>query len=104
MPPEIDGYVFCPLLENDNTAQQLRIFTGDRVYGWDPDTGLAQELFRLTNYGIDISAVQQVVQPDPVMEAILAEEASAYYAGVRSAQETAILMDSRVQLYLDEQG
>lgn len=69
--PAIDGYVFYPLLENDNTAQQLRIFTGDRVYGWDPDTGLAQELFRLTNYGVDISAVQQVfVLPEEKLLAV----------------------------------
>ena len=40
---------------------------------------------------------------DTTIQVILEEEASAFYNGVRSAEEAARLIQSRVQTYLDEQ-
>ena len=51
-----------------------------------------------------IDAVDTVYQYDDTVAAILAEEASAFYAGVRSAEEAAQLIQNRVQTYLDEQS
>ncbi len=51
-----------------------------------------------------IRAVDTVYQYDDTVTGILAEEASAYYAGVRSAEEAAQLIQNRVQTYLDEQS
>lgn len=41
---------------------------------------------------------------DSTVRAILFEEAEAYYAGQRTAEEAAAIMQNRVQTYLDEQG
>ena len=38
-----------------------------------------------------------------VIEKIILEEAAGYFAGDRGAEETAVLIQNRVQLYLDEQ-
>ena len=51
-----------------------------------------------------IDAVDTVYQYDDTVAAILVEEASAFYAGVRSAEEAAQLIQNRVQTYLAEQG
>ncbi len=49
-------------------------------------------------------ATDTLYHADDTIQGILTEEASAFYSGVRSAEEAAQLIQNRVQTYLDEQG
>ncbi|MBQ3590339.1 MAG: hypothetical protein II979_00240, partial [Clostridia bacterium] len=49
----------------------------------------------------NISALPAIPE---AIRAIFKEELSVYLAGTRSAEETAKIMQSRIQLYLNEQG
>lgn len=51
-----------------------------------------------------ILSTQAIFQFDESVFAIISEEAEAFFAGVRTAEETAQLMQNRVQTYLDEQA
>lgn len=51
-----------------------------------------------------ILSTQAIFQFDESVFAIVSEEAESFFAGVRTAEETAQLMQDRVQTYLDEQA
>ena len=51
-----------------------------------------------------ILSTQAIFQFDENVFAIVGEEAEAFFAGVRTAEETAQLMQNRVQIYLEEQS
>ena len=51
-----------------------------------------------------IAGIDTVFQFDGSIYDILMEETAVYYAGQRSAADTADLLQSRIQTYLDEQS
>ena len=83
-----------------NTAPYLSDLTEEQLDYWR--RGLTEQ--ECEQVMLAIHAADRLMQPDPTLQTILDEEASAYYAGVRSAREAAELMDNRIQLYLDEQS
>ncbi len=49
------------------------------------------------------NAIDSYVRRDPSLTAIITETAGAYFAGVKSLDETADLIQNRASLYVNEQ-
>ncbi len=91
----MDGILYCiPSYLDQSTTNQNMIDYWTR--------GLTQEE---TDKILALAeATSQPFLYDGVVQGILAEEASAYFSGARSAQDAAAILQNRIQTYLDEQS
>ena len=74
------------------TEEQMRYFS----------RGLTQQ--ECDDFMALILATNAIFRFDSAVYSIVAEEADAFYSGIRTAEEAAKLIQSRVQTYLAEQG
>ena len=96
--PGIPIYLFATLYANGNTGENAL-------------SDAAQEYWTRGASAEDVKQIRELIYSaeslswfDPTITGIMLEEADYFYNGVRSAEEAAALMQSRVQTYLAEQG
>lgn len=92
----------------DGEGNPVRKITGINTYiGNDLDDLVVYDYVPLPEEAELVKELVSRARPAPgfheVIENIILEEAAGYFAGDRGAEETAVLIQNRVQLYLDEQ-
>lgn len=89
----------------DENGEPIEISTGGFSYGDGP----VIEVYAMTQEQYDtvmglIKNTHRIMRYDTSLEEIISDETGAFFAGEKSAEETAQLIQNRVQLYLAEQG
>ena len=77
--------------------------------GFSYGNGPMIEIYAMTQEQYDtvkalIAATHQIMRYDDSLTEIINDETGAFFAGEKTAEETAQLIQNRVQLYMAEQG